>query len=316
MASFAESKRLNLRAMGFCGVDETVSPELLQLLSVHYTWIEWGVLLRPDMEGQPRYPTWAWVERLDKVNKETGSMMRLAGHLCKQRCQEILQGDYAFAKSLVSLGFGRVQVNATAANGVVVDPARMDEYVTNVRACIAAVPELEWIIQANEETRPMWERLVVPVVTRPNTASGKAAASAGGNAASAVSLSLPANMSLLFDASCGTGVLASTFPAPLVISTSTTANNSGSATSAGDIHVPCGYAGGLGPDTIEGALTNLQEAVGGARVWVDMESRLRTITLVGGAQKDIFDIHKCFLCAQLGVTKFGLPVSKFSLLSI
>lgn len=167
--------------------------------------------------------------------------------------------------------------------------------------------------QANDETRPLYERLLVPTVTRPTTAgSGKSAGEAG---ASSVSLSLPANMSLLFDASCGKGELATSFPAPLVIPT-TAAGSAGGADSS--IHVPCGYAGGMGPDSIEGVLTGLEAASGGVRVWVDMESRLRTLTVSasGGAQTDIFDIHKCFQCAHIGATKFGLPVSKFSLLSI
>ena len=146
MSSFSKNS-LNLRAVGFCGIDDTVAPELLQLLSFHYPWIEWGVLLRPDMEGQPRYASAAYLEHLHKVNKETGSMMRLAGHLCKQRCQEILNGEYNYVKQLVSLGFGRFQVNATAANGVLVDPNRIDEYVANIKKCIDAVPEVEWIIQ-------------------------------------------------------------------------------------------------------------------------------------------------------------------------
>jgi hypothetical protein len=48
MAAFAgKSNYLNLRAMGFCGADDSVDPTLLQLLSTKYSWIEWGVLFRP-----------------------------------------------------------------------------------------------------------------------------------------------------------------------------------------------------------------------------------------------------------------------------
>ena len=78
---------LNLRAMGFCGADDSVNPEHMQLLSIHYPWIEWGVLFRPDLEGTPRYATWSWVNKLCKINTDTGGMMRLAGHLCGSRCQ-------------------------------------------------------------------------------------------------------------------------------------------------------------------------------------------------------------------------------------
>ena len=47
--------------------------------------------------------------------------MRLAGHLCASRCQEVLDGNFPFVKSLAALGFGRVQINATAANNVTVN---------------------------------------------------------------------------------------------------------------------------------------------------------------------------------------------------
>jgi hypothetical protein len=107
MAAFDEKQRssLNLRAMGFCGVDDSVDPALLQLISTRYSWVEWGVLFRPgrtirfslvirkltmiDLESTPRYPSWQWVQRLGEVNKENGSIMRLAGHLCQSRCQEV-----------------------------------------------------------------------------------------------------------------------------------------------------------------------------------------------------------------------------------
>jgi hypothetical protein len=55
MATFA-GPQLNLRYMGFCGVDDSVvNPELLHLISLHYPWVEWGILFRPDLEGTPRY---------------------------------------------------------------------------------------------------------------------------------------------------------------------------------------------------------------------------------------------------------------------
>ena len=147
MAEFAHVKDLNLRAMGFCGIDDTISPEILHLFSTHYTWIEWGILFQPELEGSPRYPTVEWVEKLVAFNKANGSLMRLAGHLCKARCVEVLNGNYAFAKSLAGKGFGRLQVNATLANGVHVDAGNIEEYVANIRLCMAAVPEVEWIIQ-------------------------------------------------------------------------------------------------------------------------------------------------------------------------
>ena len=51
-----------LERVGLCGVDDSVDPELLLLLSESYPWVEWGVLFRPGLEGQPRYPSAAWLD--------------------------------------------------------------------------------------------------------------------------------------------------------------------------------------------------------------------------------------------------------------
>ena len=78
-------------------------------------------MFRPDLEGTPRYATWEWAQRICQINRDTGGLMRLAGHLCASRCQEVLDGNFPFVKSLAALGFGRVQINATAANNVTVN---------------------------------------------------------------------------------------------------------------------------------------------------------------------------------------------------
>lgn len=66
---------------------------------------------------------------------------------------------------------------------------------------------------------------------------------------------------VLFDASKGTGVLPSAWPEPLIA-------NAGS--------VYCGYAGGLGPQTLSGAHPLIRAAAGDEPYWLDMESAIRT----------------------------------------
>jgi len=39
--------------------------------------------------------------------------------------------------------------------------------------------------------------------------------------------------------------------------------------------VACGYAGGIGPDTIEADLDRIAGAVGDGVIWIDMEGRVR-----------------------------------------
>jgi len=102
-----------IRVVSFCGVDDSVSPGLLQILSAKYHWIEWGVVFRgPGLQGTPRYATEAWVQELARVNYSNDSKMRLAAHLCHLRCQQVIQGDASFVQELATLGFSRIQINS------------------------------------------------------------------------------------------------------------------------------------------------------------------------------------------------------------
>lgn len=230
-----------LRALGLCGADDSVHPNMLILLSTAYPFIEFGVLFRPDKEGQPRYASPAWVSRLVQL-KPPG--MKLAAHLCSTRVNEVLRGDDAFLQKLRTWGFSRVQINATYVNGV--DTSHMAESVPTLLTMIQTYPDLEFILQRNEETKPLWQGIL----------------DAG---------PIPRNVSMLMDESKGTGILCSSWPAP-----------------PPDYEI--GYAGGIGPDNITDVLTQVQDAAFGRSVWIDMESRLRSIK----NDKDVFDLDKCY----------------------
>jgi hypothetical protein len=123
---------VQLCAIGFCGIDESVSVDALAEVSAEYGGLpEWGVLFRPEMEGKPRFPKWEWVTDVLCKRSESEPKLQLAGHLCSTRCQEVLNGDATFVKQLVPLGFKRVQVNATKANNV--DTSTLSESADKVR---------------------------------------------------------------------------------------------------------------------------------------------------------------------------------------
>jgi len=264
-----------LRVLGFCGVDDSVEPELLAAVSTRYEFIEWGILFREELNGTSRFASKPWLQRLSRVNN--GRQMRLAGHLCSSRCEEVLKGDSSFVRSAhEELGIGRFQINATAANHV--DMALVDpESAARLRAVMAEMPQVEFIIQRNAETRPLWEAL---------EASGHG---------------LPPNMSYLFDESKGTGVVAAEWPEP--------PRRQDSGGGGGGVFVPFGYAGGLGPATLEAQLIKMANKTdkaahaaagdsGGGdcseiHMWVDMESGLRTAMADG---TDVFDVNKAMRC--------------------
>lgn len=245
-------KRTKLRALGFCGADDSVHPRVLGLYSHSYPFVEFGVLFRPDKEGEPRYATMEWVERLSKVATKSDGSMKLAAHLCGARVNEVLAGDTTFLRKVSAWGFQRVQINATAVNGV--DTSKLAESVPSFLSTVQAHPELEFILQKNAETKPLWEG----VLASASEAAGKAGY-------------LPKNVSMLVDESKGTGVLASSWPTP-------------------PAEYEIGYAGGIGPDNIETVLNDVMLAGNGRDIWIDMESSLRS-TKNG---KDIFDLDKCY----------------------
>jgi phosphoribosylanthranilate isomerase len=247
-----KAKTTTLRALGFCGADDSVNPNLLGIYSHLYPFVEFGVLFRPDKEGEPRYASPEWVQRLAQVAAKSEGKMKLAAHFCGARVNEVLQGNDSFLKTLPSLGFQRVQINATAVNGV--DVSRLSESVESVLSIMSKHPELEFIIQKNEETKPLWEGLL----NLDSESAGKVGY-------------LPKNVSMLLDESKGTGVLASSWPNP-------------------PEEYEIGYAGGIGPQNITKVLEDVMGAGNGRGIWIDMESRLRSTT----NEKDIFDLNKCY----------------------
>ena len=181
---------LTLRCLGFCGADDSADPASLRAISEAHEWVEWGVLFRPDKAGQPRYASAAWLRRLAKAN--VARRMRLAAHLCGARVDEVLRGETAFVRKVTSeVGFQRVQINATAVNGVDVgvfaSAAGAKRCAAAVRAAAAALPHVEFIIQRNGLTRRLWEQL---------------------------DDAPPPNLSFLFDESMGTGVATAAWPPP------------------------------------------------------------------------------------------------------
>lgn len=82
------------------------------------------------------------------------------------------------------------------------------------------------------------------------------------------------NVQALFDVSGGTGVVPAVWPKPI----------SG---------VFCGYAGGLGPNNLAEQLEKINELVGEASIWVDMETKVRS------NDDKLFDLYKVNTCLEI-----------------
>eukprot|EP01062_Namystynia_karyoxenos_P025420 TRINITY_DN1_c0_g2_i1.p1 TRINITY_DN1_c0_g2~~TRINITY_DN1_c0_g2_i1.p1 ORF type:complete len:1043 (+),score=314.55 TRINITY_DN1_c0_g2_i1:117-3131(+) len=238
---------MSLRTLGLCGIDDSVDPSLLSALAHRFPRAEFGILFREDKEGTPRYPSQGWVDRAASVEPP----LRLAAHLCGRRCQQLLEGDTSWVLSrLMPLGIRRIQLNATKINGV--DLGCVDRPADRLKAAVISLPEVSWILQANKETEQLWGPFVA--AERP-----------------------PPNVHILYDASCGQGIAATTYPTP---------PSNGLFT---------GYAGGIGPENIGEVLKQVR--AGAAKdhfIWLDMESKLRSV--VGGVE--VFDVTKAWACCQ------------------
>ena len=254
---------MSLHKVGLCGCDDSVDPSLLSAIASRWPRAEFGVLFRPGREGEPRYPTRPWLERLALAGARTSPPMQLAGHLCGSAVDDVLRdGDVSFVRdTLVGYGFRRVQLNATKTNGCETagDSAAMAAAAEQVRRACEAVPEVEWIVQANDETKPLWEALLEADGTTP----------------------MPQNCSFLWDASCGKGVLL----------------DSAKVGDGRAAHVPAGYAGGLNRETIMAAIQDLRGGPAkGRSIWVDMETGLRSV--IDGRER--FDVNKAWaVCAAV-----------------
>ncbi len=182
--------------------------------------------------------------------------MTLAAHLCGSRVNDLLDGKDEFISTLYPLGFRRVQINATAVNGV--DTSNLancvDTLVSIMKKYETGTTTLEFIIQKNDETQPLWEGILQKYDET----------------------TLPKNMTMLVDESKGTGVMASSWPVP-------------------PDNYDIGYAGGIGPNNISTVIKDVMTVAGGRSIWIDMESSLRTIDAKSDG-KDVFDLNKVFQC--------------------
>jgi hypothetical protein len=345
-SSAPASTRARLEAIGFCGADDSANPRLLKLISDNYPLVEWGVLFRPDREGQPRYATEGWVSRLSRTMMHDGdgdgeeddgggsiagmmsttattrttgagetrgmdrrrtTAVRLAAHLCGSHVNDLLDSSNddasasridAFLRKLIVWGFGRVQVNATSINGVETERLFASSSSSSssssgggatttdgtsaatsfIRTTIAH-PDLEFIVQRNDETEPLWSALLLLLSRRPPPPGS--------------------NVVFLHDESKGTGtsVPGGLWPTDgrFVMPTDATRN-------------VIGYAGGIRPTNVmsvaEGASIACA-ASGGDRFWIDMETGIRTTVMrqrdgddgtTTMVKEDIFDISKCYDC--------------------
>jgi Phosphoribosylanthranilate isomerase len=95
------------------------------------------------------------------------------------------------------------------------------------------------------------------------------------------------DVAALYDTSGGAGRLPSTWPSP-------------------QVDFPCGYAGGLGPDNVEGQLAIIEHRCAGRDYWIDMERRVRTDD---DSRLDLDKVRRVLeICKQHRVNTIGASI--------
>lgn len=262
-----KQKKTSLRTLGFSGVDDSVNPKMLSILSHSYPVVEFGVLFGADKEGQPRHASKAWTEQL-KIVARANPQMKLVAHLCGCRVNELLRGDNSFLSTL--RWCNRIQINASSEHGVDMSCLKKMAIENTVKVFATLAnnhPEFEFIIPQKEETRPLWEGLLELYAEEAETSE-----------------ILPQNVSMLVDVAQETSVLKSTsaWPRP-------------------HERYETGYSGGIGPSNVETVLRSVIEAGNGRSIWISMESSVRSEK----NGEDIFDLDKCFLAIE-AACQYGL----------
>lgn len=228
---------LRLDRVTMTGADDETPIKDLVALSKEYPFVEWGILVSPRRVGTERFPGAIWQQALaDEIMARPG--MKISVHLCGGYVRSVLAHGTLAVQEIPIWGVaGRVQLNFHA-----------EPHDFYPGAFIALLQH--------------WQRQVIFQIDGVN---GEAFNVAGiGNV----------DATPLFDTSGGAGVLPGVWPAA-------TYHKRAAARHEDHEHVAHrrlyhGYAGGLGPETIADELPKIAQAANGARIWIDMEGRVRT----------------------------------------
>ncbi|HPP22089.1 MAG TPA: hypothetical protein PK235_14815 [Phycisphaerae bacterium] len=95
----------------FTGADDSVDPVELLKISKDNPFVEWGILISANNQGNPRYPTQPWIDNLLGMTKGTPVLMSC--HVCGRWVRELAAADLSLFTERPGMlkGFGRIQLN-------------------------------------------------------------------------------------------------------------------------------------------------------------------------------------------------------------
>eukprot|EP00931_Biecheleriopsis_adriatica_P060712 TRINITY_DN36471_c0_g1_i1.p1 TRINITY_DN36471_c0_g1~~TRINITY_DN36471_c0_g1_i1.p1 ORF type:complete len:464 (+),score=95.20 TRINITY_DN36471_c0_g1_i1:202-1392(+) len=301
------------------GVDDSVSPRTLCDISQEFSFVEWGVNFRADKQGkEPRYASLAWLRQLrEEIDRrqQTGKFapIHFAAHLGGEYCVDVMKGDASLVRTLwEDYGFLRVQLSPTRVHGV--NSSQLRKYLASLKSVIAALPQVEFVLEVTKETRGLSFALMDD--PQPNLAFFFNCEGQEPSSSSTSNPSTAAPSSSGSVASSGSSTSAADSVSSEPIASGSSAGSSSSSSSRGvalprrpppcphpGIHV--GYGGCLTVDNLRDELRRIAAAVDDPRrpVWVDLEAGLRS---QGAGRHDEFDLGKVWACIRT-IFDLGLP---------
>lgn len=245
---------MKLDRVTITGADDSIEPADLLCLSRMYPYVEWGILMSKNSQGKPRFPSETWLWKFRMMQKQFP--VNASMHLCGSWLRDLLMGNASDEVSTFIDCFRRVQLNFHA------EPLTYDDFRFR--------QALNWLVQ-DREPRPYGHPLHrgLEFIFQVDGGDGEKLLRSMWHP------SVPFSCVPLFDLSHGAGALPGQWPKPIIPNA---------------YH---GYAGGLGPDNLAEQLPLIDAAAGDVRVWIDMESKVRS--KVG----EVFDLEKVRRCLEI-----------------
>lgn len=252
---------MRLDRVTITGPDDSIDPKAIRELSREFPFVEWGILVSANHfdTGGPRFPSHAWINRL---KEEVRDIERFP---CEDRMKLSLHVCGRWVRELL---LGNVCVPPALIEGPTFMRVQLNFHAQREQcdpdkfySALLALGQRQYIFQIDGGNG---NRHLDGVYMRNEVLSVDA---------------VP-----LFDISGGAGILPDEWPKPQYME-------------AGDGFAYHGYAGGLGPDNLEQQLPLIAAAAGDARIWIDMETRVRSDD---DQQFDLAKVRRCLeICAPL-----------------
>lgn len=130
---------MQLQYVSITGADDEVNVDDLSIIADQYPFVEWAILLMPEVAGTLRFPSLSWIENFkrDYTGKYT------AMHLCGGAFLRFVEGDPEILSAMK--GINRIQLNLKF--GGVEGKYDTDALVARVKSS----PEWQFILQYGHE---------------------------------------------------------------------------------------------------------------------------------------------------------------------